>query len=194
MPVCVGVGVSTPEQAAEVCEVADGVVVGSALVRRLLEGGGPEAAATFVASLRRRDRLGPAPEPPRHRGSKGVLSRGCRVGGAPHVTLEVVLGRLGGGRREVQGRPTGKASVSRQALAATMCSASAASVVSASGSPENDHGSAVHMPWPSKHDATSTRRTLVTSCARASATAAAIARFSLPRTSWAAHRCRRHWT
>ena len=51
-PVCVGVGVSTPEQAAEVCEVADGVVVGSALVRRLLTGGGPEAAADFVGSLR----------------------------------------------------------------------------------------------------------------------------------------------
>ncbi len=48
MPVCVGVGVSTPAQAAEVCEVADGVVVGSALVRRLLAGGGPEAAAEFV--------------------------------------------------------------------------------------------------------------------------------------------------
>jgi tryptophan synthase alpha chain len=53
MPVCVGVGVSTPEQAAEVCEVADGVVVGSALVRRLLEGGGPEGAAEFVSSFRR---------------------------------------------------------------------------------------------------------------------------------------------
>jgi tryptophan synthase alpha chain len=52
MPVCVGVGVSTPDQAAEVCEVADGVVVGSALVRRLLAGGGPEAAAEFVGSLR----------------------------------------------------------------------------------------------------------------------------------------------
>jgi tryptophan synthase alpha chain len=52
VPVCVGVGVSTPEQAAQVCEVADGVVVGSALVRRLLTGGGPEAAAEFVGSLR----------------------------------------------------------------------------------------------------------------------------------------------
>jgi tryptophan synthase alpha chain len=52
MPVCVGVGVSTPAQAAEVCEVADGVVVGSALVRRLLEGGGAEGAAAFVRSLR----------------------------------------------------------------------------------------------------------------------------------------------
>ncbi len=52
MPVCVGIGVSTPAQAAEVCEVADGVVVGSALVRRLLEGGGAEGAAAFVESLR----------------------------------------------------------------------------------------------------------------------------------------------
>ncbi len=52
LPVCVGIGVSTPEQAVAVCEVADGVVVGSALVRRLLEGAGPEGAATFVSSLR----------------------------------------------------------------------------------------------------------------------------------------------
>ena len=52
MPVCVGVGVSTPAQAAEVCEVADGVVVGSALVRRLIEGEGPDGAAAFVGSLR----------------------------------------------------------------------------------------------------------------------------------------------
>ena len=52
MPVCVGVGVSTPDQAAEVCEVADGVVVGSALVRRLLEEQGPEGAAAFVGSFR----------------------------------------------------------------------------------------------------------------------------------------------
>jgi tryptophan synthase alpha chain len=52
MPVCVGVGVSTRDQAAEVCQVADGVVVGSALVRRLLEGEGPDGAAAFVGSLR----------------------------------------------------------------------------------------------------------------------------------------------
>ncbi len=52
LPVCVGVGVSTPEQAKGICDVADGVVVGSALVRRLLAGGGPEAAAEFVGSLR----------------------------------------------------------------------------------------------------------------------------------------------
>jgi tryptophan synthase alpha chain len=53
LPVCVGIGVSTPEQAAAVCEVADGVVVGSALVRRLLAGEGPDGAASFVSSLRR---------------------------------------------------------------------------------------------------------------------------------------------
>jgi tryptophan synthase alpha chain len=52
LPVLVGVGVSTPAQAAEVAEVADGVIVGSALVRRLLDGGGPDAAGAFVAELR----------------------------------------------------------------------------------------------------------------------------------------------
>jgi tryptophan synthase alpha chain len=51
-PVLIGVGVSTPEQAKEASAVADGVVVGSALVRRLLEGGGPNSAGEFVATLR----------------------------------------------------------------------------------------------------------------------------------------------
>ncbi|HVC26370.1 MAG TPA: tryptophan synthase subunit alpha [Acidimicrobiales bacterium] len=52
LPVLVGVGVSTPAQAREICEVADGVVVGSALVRRILDGAGPEGAAELVAELR----------------------------------------------------------------------------------------------------------------------------------------------
>jgi tryptophan synthase alpha chain len=52
LPVLIGVGVSNAEQAAELAGVADGVIVGSALVRRLLDGGGPEAAAAFVAELR----------------------------------------------------------------------------------------------------------------------------------------------
>ncbi len=52
LPVCVGIGVSTPAQAAEVCATADGVIVGSALVRRLLEGEGPDGAAAFVGALR----------------------------------------------------------------------------------------------------------------------------------------------
>jgi tryptophan synthase alpha chain len=53
LPVLVGVGVSTPAQAVEICQEADGVIVGSALVRRLLDGEGPDGAAAFVAALRR---------------------------------------------------------------------------------------------------------------------------------------------
>jgi tryptophan synthase alpha chain len=52
LPVLVGVGISTPEQAVEVCEVADGVVVGSAVVRRALETGSSEAVAALVGSFR----------------------------------------------------------------------------------------------------------------------------------------------
>jgi tryptophan synthase alpha chain len=51
-PVLLGVGISTPEQAALAAASADGVIVGSALVRRLLDGGGPEEAAAFVRTLR----------------------------------------------------------------------------------------------------------------------------------------------
>jgi tryptophan synthase alpha chain len=51
-PVLLGVGISTPEQAVEAAAIADGVVIGSALVRRLLDGGGPDEAAAFVASVR----------------------------------------------------------------------------------------------------------------------------------------------
>lgn len=48
----VGVGISTPEQAKEVVLDADGVIVGSALVKILLDGGGPTGAYDFVSSLR----------------------------------------------------------------------------------------------------------------------------------------------
>ncbi len=51
-PVLIGVGISTPEQAVEACTVADGVVVGSALVRRLLEGASPAEAAELVRTFR----------------------------------------------------------------------------------------------------------------------------------------------
>jgi tryptophan synthase alpha chain len=51
-PALLGVGISTPEQAVEAAASADGVVIGSALVRRLLAGGGAEEAAAFVASVR----------------------------------------------------------------------------------------------------------------------------------------------
>lgn len=51
-PVLIGVGISTPQQAVEACAEADGVVVGSAIVRRVLDGGGPEAAAELVGAFR----------------------------------------------------------------------------------------------------------------------------------------------
>jgi tryptophan synthase alpha chain len=51
-PVIIGIGVSNADQAAEVARVADGVVVASAIIRRLLEGGSLDDAAAFVAELR----------------------------------------------------------------------------------------------------------------------------------------------
>lgn len=51
LPVLVGIGISNPEQAVAAGGVADGVVVGSAVVRRLLEEG-PEAAKSFLSNLR----------------------------------------------------------------------------------------------------------------------------------------------
>ena len=51
-PVLVGVGIGSPEQAAEVCEVADGVVVGSAVVRCALETRSPEAVGDLVGGFR----------------------------------------------------------------------------------------------------------------------------------------------
>jgi tryptophan synthase alpha chain len=48
-PLIVGVGVGTPRQATEACEFADGVIVGTALVRALLEGGTDEMLARTAA-------------------------------------------------------------------------------------------------------------------------------------------------
>ena len=52
VPVLLGVGISTPEQAAEAATAADGVVVGSALIARLLAGDGPEGAHALIAAFR----------------------------------------------------------------------------------------------------------------------------------------------
>jgi tryptophan synthase alpha chain len=52
LPVLVGIGISTPLQAVEVCRVADGVVVGSAFVHRMLDGSGPDGAAELVSEFR----------------------------------------------------------------------------------------------------------------------------------------------
>ena len=50
LPICVGFGVSRPDQARAVAELADGVVVGSAIVRAA--GESVESAVTLAASLR----------------------------------------------------------------------------------------------------------------------------------------------
>lgn len=51
-PVLVGVGVSNGQQAAEVSQVADGCVIGSALMRRVVAGEGPAGAGAFIAEVR----------------------------------------------------------------------------------------------------------------------------------------------
>ena len=51
VPVAVGFGISTPEQAAAVARIADGIVVGSALIDALDRGGADEAER-FIRALR----------------------------------------------------------------------------------------------------------------------------------------------
>jgi tryptophan synthase alpha chain len=56
LPLLVGVGIGTPEQAADACAFADGVIVGSALMARLVEGdrdGALALAAAFRAAIPR---------------------------------------------------------------------------------------------------------------------------------------------
>lgn len=52
LPVVMGFGISTPEQARAVAEHADGVVVGSALMRMRLDGATPEQLGDAAAALR----------------------------------------------------------------------------------------------------------------------------------------------
>jgi tryptophan synthase alpha chain len=56
VPVAVGFGIGTPEQAAQVGRVADGVIIGSRLVRAAGEAGSPQAAADAVAEFLRETR------------------------------------------------------------------------------------------------------------------------------------------
>jgi tryptophan synthase alpha chain len=51
-PVLLGIGISNAEQAVEAAHYGDGVIIGSALMARLLNGGGPDAAHEFVSELR----------------------------------------------------------------------------------------------------------------------------------------------
>jgi len=59
-PVLVGVGVGTPEQAVQVSSVSDGVVVGSAIVNRMLNGS-PESVGELVSEFR--EALNAVPQP-----------------------------------------------------------------------------------------------------------------------------------
>jgi tryptophan synthase alpha chain len=52
-PVLLGVGISDATHATQASAMADGVVVGSALIARLLRGEGPEGAHQFIGELRK---------------------------------------------------------------------------------------------------------------------------------------------
>ncbi len=52
LSVLVGVGIGSPEQAVEACSEADGVIIGSTVVRRLIDGQGPGAVGELIASYR----------------------------------------------------------------------------------------------------------------------------------------------
>jgi tryptophan synthase alpha chain len=51
IPILIGVGVSNAEQAAEAVTIADGVVQGASVMRRLLKDG-PDAVGEYVAEVR----------------------------------------------------------------------------------------------------------------------------------------------
>jgi tryptophan synthase alpha chain len=72
-PICVGFGIARPEQVAAVGRLADGVIVGSAIVRKVEEGAGKpdmvEEVGRFIASLKAplKNMGGETPpQPPRH--------------------------------------------------------------------------------------------------------------------------------
>lgn len=52
LPALIGFGVSTPAHATEVATHADGVIVGSAVMRRVLDGEGPFRVGEYLGSLR----------------------------------------------------------------------------------------------------------------------------------------------
>ncbi|MFD2470915.1 tryptophan synthase subunit alpha [Amycolatopsis silviterrae] len=52
LPILVGFGISQPAHAAEAARVADGVIVGAAIMRQVLDGAGPAEVGEYVATLR----------------------------------------------------------------------------------------------------------------------------------------------
>ncbi|MEO9181729.1 MAG: tryptophan synthase subunit alpha [Acidimicrobiales bacterium] len=53
VPAIIGIGIATPQQASQAARVSDGVIVGSALVQIILDGGGTEEVEAFIRSFRR---------------------------------------------------------------------------------------------------------------------------------------------
>ncbi|RPI08637.1 MAG: tryptophan synthase subunit alpha, partial [Actinobacteria bacterium] len=51
-PVISGIGISTPQQAVEACAEADGIVIASAIMRILLDGGDADMVGAFAAEVR----------------------------------------------------------------------------------------------------------------------------------------------
>ncbi|WP_328479035.1 tryptophan synthase subunit alpha [Actinoplanes sp. NBC_00393] len=60
LPVVLGFGISGAEQAAAACEYADGVAIGSAVMRRVLAGESPAEIGAMLAGIRRAISLGRA--------------------------------------------------------------------------------------------------------------------------------------
>lgn len=52
-PVLVGVGISNLDQAKKACEQADGVIVGSSLVQKILNGAGTKEVSEFIYEMRK---------------------------------------------------------------------------------------------------------------------------------------------
>ncbi|GAA3201651.1 tryptophan synthase subunit alpha [Dactylosporangium siamense] len=52
LPVLLGFGISTPAQAAQAAQLADGVVIGAAIMRRVLDGAGPAELGAYLRSIR----------------------------------------------------------------------------------------------------------------------------------------------
>ncbi|GAB3863466.1 tryptophan synthase subunit alpha [Dactylosporangium cerinum] len=52
LPVLLGFGISTPAQAAQAAQLADGVVIGAAIMRRVLDGAAPAELGAYLRSIR----------------------------------------------------------------------------------------------------------------------------------------------
>jgi tryptophan synthase alpha chain len=53
VPALIGIGIATATQAQEAASVSDGVIVGSALVQVVLDGGGAAEIESFIREFRR---------------------------------------------------------------------------------------------------------------------------------------------